>query len=225
MLIEATSSGGVAMCVQLEPDDNSPPTQPASRWDLRIAAELPPVELQPLQPGFDMGSHAAAGLLQGALAGCTSLLANVIGSVVWPTASGAVQHPLHLIQVYLTFPLGAKALALEGGALLGLGALLYLATGMLYGMLFVLLLSYFLPQAKLPARLIACSLLALAVWIVNLYGVLAWLQPALVGGRWIVELVPWWVAAATHLLFGWTIAVIYPLGTQPRADERSTSAA
>ena len=23
---------------------------------------------------------------------------------------------------------------------------------------------------------------------------------------------PWWVAAATHLVFGWTIALLYPLG-------------
>ena len=212
------------MYVVVKPGDDEP--SPASpTWAERLANELPPVELQPLQPGFDLGRHAAAGLLQGALAGCTSLLANVIGSAAWPTVSGAAQHPLHLIQVYLTFPLGAKALDLEGGALLGLGALLYLATGMLYGMLFVLVLSYFLPQAKLPARLVACSVLALAVWIVNFYGILGWLQPALVGGRWIVELVPWWVAAATHLLFGWTIAVIYPLGTQTQGNVGSTSAA
>lgn len=211
------------MFVKIEPDENSR-SQSASTWDKQLAAELPPVELHPLQPKYDFRRHAAAGLFQGALAGCTSLLANVIGSAVWPTVSGAAQHPLHLIQVYLTFPLGAKALALEGGALLGLGALLYLATGMLYGMLFVLVLSYFLPQAKLPARLVACSLLALAVWIVNFYGILAWLQPALVGGRWILELVPWWVAAATHLLFGWTIAIIYPLGTQSLNNISSATA-
>ncbi|MGD9636220.1 MAG: hypothetical protein AB7U97_23260, partial [Pirellulales bacterium] len=158
--------------------------------------------------------YASAGLFQGALAGCTSLLANVIGSVLSPPSGAAAQHPLHLIQVYLTFPLGAQALGLEGGRLLGLGALLYLATGMLYGMLFVLTLSYFLPKAGLRGRLAACTLLACLVWVTNFYGLLTWLQPALFGGRWIVDLVPWWVAAATHLLFGWTIALLYPLGTQ-----------
>lgn len=202
------------MFVKIEPEENPAPEKAAPTWDEQLAEVLPPVELQPLQPRYELRRFATAGLFQGALAGCTSLLANVIGSVVWPAVSGAVQHPLHLIQVYLTFPLGAKALALEGGALLGLGALLYLATGMVYGMLFVLVLSYLLPHAGLRARLVACTALAIAVWLVNFYGVLAWLQPALLGGRWIVELVPWWVAAATHLIFGWTIALLYPLGTQ-----------
>jgi hypothetical protein len=33
-------------------------------------------------------------------------------------------------------------------------------------------------------------------------------------GNWITnpQYLPWWVAAATHLVFGWTIAVLYPLG-------------
>jgi hypothetical protein len=31
------------------------------------------------------------------------------------------------------------------------------------------------------------------------------------GGRWIIDLTPWWVAMLTHLVFGWTMALIYPL--------------
>lgn len=203
------------MFVHIMPEENPAAPKPDRSWQTSVAEELPPVELRPLQPGYDLRRFVSAGLLQGALAGCTSLVANVIGSVSWPIASGAAQHPLHLIQVYLTFPLGAKALALEGGSLLGLGAVLYLATGMLYGVLFALVLSSLLPQARLVMRLVVCSLLAIAVWLFNFYGILAWLQPALFGGRWIVELVPWWVAALTHLVFGWTIALVYPLGTQP----------
>ncbi len=33
----------------------------------------------------------------------------------------------------------------------------------------------------------------------------------LFGSHWIIELVPWWVAALTHLIFGWTVAATYPL--------------
>jgi hypothetical protein len=51
------------------------------------------------------------------------------------------------------------------------------------------------------------------------YGILSWLQPLLVEGdpgNWITSFkpvfLPWWVAAATHLVFGWTIALLYPLG-------------
>jgi hypothetical protein len=140
-----------------------------------------------------------------------SLVLKLFGSVLWPAVSGTAHHTLQLIQVYLTFPLGARALELEGGGLLALGCLMYLATGMLYGMLFVLVLSYFLPNADLRGRLVACSVMALAVWAVNFYGILSWLQPWLFGGRWITELIPWWVAAVTHLAFGWTIAYVYPL--------------
>jgi hypothetical protein len=55
-------------------------------------------------------------------------------------------------------------------------------------------------------------MLALAVWVVNFYFILSWLQPVLIGGNWILELVPAWVAALTHLVFGWTTAIVYPLG-------------
>jgi hypothetical protein len=40
---------------------------------------------------------------------------------------------------------------------------------------------------------------------VNFYLVLSWLQPLLLGGDWIVVMIPWWVGALTHLAFVWTI--------------------
>lgn len=175
-----------------------------------------PAESVPPRPwqvtGYYAAYYATTGFLLGSLAGCTSLLANVVGSVLWPSISGQPQHPLRLIQVYLTFPMGEAALQLDSGMLLALGCVLYLGTGMLYGMLFQLTLSYFIPNARIAARLVVCSLLALVIWLVNFYGILIWLQPVLFGGRWIIELIPWWVAAVTHLIFGWTMAVVYPLG-------------
>jgi hypothetical protein len=188
------------------------------QWAEELEQVLPPVPIKPLQPDYDPIRYANAGLWQGALAGCTSLMLNVIGSVLWPAVSGHDQHPLRLIQVFLTFPMGEAALNLNSGLLLAIGCLMYLATGMIYGMLFVLALSYFLPNTGIVGRLTACSVLAIAVWLVNFYGILSWLQPLVFGGRWIMELVPWWVAALTHLVFGWTIALIYPLGTQPAAN-------
>ena len=164
--------------------------------------------------------YAKVGLLLGSLGGCTSLVANVIGSVLWPTFSGEVQHPLRLIQVYLTFPLGESALTLNGGIVLALGCVLYLVTGMLYGMLFTVAISYVVPYAGLSARLLVCGILALVVWAVNFYLLLTWLQPLFFGGRWIADLVPWWVAASTHLVFGWTVAALYPLGASPSTARR-----
>jgi hypothetical protein len=202
------------MFIEIDRDGTTSEPEPTNDWDAELERTLPPVEVGPLVRDYDFTRYATAGLLQGGLAGCTSLLANVIGSVLWPAISGQAQHPLRLIQVYLTFALGESALELSGGVLFALGCLMYLATGMLYGVLFVVILSYFLPNAGIGARMIACSLMAVAVWLINFYGVLSWLQPLLLGGNWILELVPWWVVALTHLFFGWTLAVIYPLGTQ-----------
>jgi hypothetical protein len=183
------------------------------QWDQELAKLILPAALRPLrEPGQRIWRIAVVGLFLGTLAGCTSLVVNVVGSVLWPALSGETQHPLRLIQVFLTFPLGARALEINSGVALALGCVLYLATGMLYGMLFELVLSIFLPHANVGARLVACSVLALIVWAVNFYGILSWLQPLLFGGRWIIELVPWWVAAGTHLVFGWTMALVYPLG-------------
>ena len=76
---------------------------------------------------------------------------------------------------------------------------------------------------RVGGRLIFCSLLALAIWVFNFYGILIWLQPLFFGGRWIIDLIPWWVAALTHLVFGWTMALVYPLGVyeayQPASAE------
>jgi hypothetical protein len=163
---------------------------------------------------FRPASHLRAGALLGCMAGCVTLMANVIGSTAWSAISGEPQHPLRLIQVFLTFPFGRAALQLSGGWLLAAGCILFLVTGMLYGMLFEYLVSYFLPHADVRTRIAVFSLFALGVWVVNFYALLMWLQPLLFGGRWITELVPWWVAAITHLLFGVTMGVIYPLGSR-----------
>ena len=51
------------------------------------------------------------------------------------------------------------------------------------------------------------------------------LQPVLFGGRWITDssVLPPWVAAVTHVIFGWTMALLAPLGhfvpyQQPHAE-------
>lgn len=161
---------------------------------------------------YYLGYYATTGFLLGFLGACTSLLANVIGSVVMSQFTGEAQHPLRLIQVYLTFPMGEEALKTDTGLLLAIGCVLYIGTGMLYGMFFQVVLSRFFPNSTLPARLLICSILAIVVWIVNFYLLLSWLQPLMFHGNWIISMVPPWVAAATHLIFGWTMALVYPLG-------------
>ncbi|MEX2185410.1 MAG: hypothetical protein WD875_01395, partial [Pirellulales bacterium] len=50
------------------------------------------------------------------------------------------------------------------------------------------------------------------VWVISYYAILSWLQPLLFGGDWIVRLVPWYIGALTHLVYGWTMALVFPLG-------------
>lgn len=181
----------------------------AALLERELAAMGPP-------PGAFQGYYAAyyatTGFMLGMFGACTSLLFNIIGSLMVSKTGGAEQHPLRLIQVYLTFPLGEQALHIQSGLALALGCCLYIATGMVLGMLFHLFLTRFAPSASLVRRLVVATGMSLALWIINFYGILSWLQPLLFGGRWIVDLIPPWVAAATHLVFGWTMALVYPWG-------------
>lgn len=154
--------------------------------------------------------HATAGFLLGIFGAVASLLFNIVGALL------TNQHPLKLIQVYLTFPLGEKAAGPEfdTGMALAIGCCLYLATGMVLGIPFQMIMARFLPDrdSKLVPRLLLATLLGLLLWVINFYGILSWLQPVLFGGNWIVDEIPWWVAALTHLVFAWTMALVYPWG-------------
>ena len=159
---------------------------------------------------FYAAYHATSGLVLGMLGAISSLIFNILGSLV------VGQHPLRLIQVYLTFPLGEKALSAEfnTGMAMAIGCVLYLLTGMLLGVPFQLAISKFIPTATLQKRLLFSTILGLVLWVVNFYGILSWLQPMLFGGNWVtdVKLLPPWVGAATHLVFAWTMACLYPWG-------------
>lgn len=168
--------------------------------------------------GFYTEYYATSGFLLGMFGAMTSLLVNVIGAPI------AGKSPLELIRVYLTFPLGAKALelatqqtdvyAIPDGVMLAIGCCLYLGTGMLLGIPFFVVLVRLTEGASVAMRLVVATGLSLVLWLINFYGLLSWLQPALIGGNWITDpaILPTWVAVMTHLIFGWTLALAYPLG-------------
>jgi len=163
--------------------------------------------------------YALTGSLLGLIAAMVSLLLNVVGSVI-----AGKESALELIRVYLTFPLGEKALSLSQGGqtigaigdgmILAFGCCLYLFTGMLLGIPIYMALARLVPNANALVRILLGAILGLAVWAVNFYGILSWLQPLLFEKAYITsgEYLPPWVAAATHAVFGITIAAMYPLG-------------
>lgn len=143
--------------------------------------------------------HMVVGLVLGAIGALVSLTANALGAPIFG------RRPLELIRVYLTFPMGEAALAAEPGFVLFVGCSLYLATGALYGIAFHLLFSLLFADAPRSRQIVVASAIGVALWIINFYLVLSWLQPLLLGGDWIVRLVPWWVGLSTHLCFVWTM--------------------
>ncbi|MCA9142721.1 MAG: hypothetical protein H6823_19555 [Planctomycetaceae bacterium] len=155
---------------------------------------------------FYTGYYALAGFVLGMFGAVTSLLFNVVGSAL------VGSHPLRLIQIYLTFPLGERALELNGGLTLTIGCCLYIGTGMLLGIPFHLLLMWITDKASFGFRVGVATVLAGGMWLVHFYLILSWLQPILFGGNWIVEMIPWWIGLVTHLIYGWTMALVFPLG-------------
>lgn len=175
--------------------------------------------------GFYAAYHGTSGFVLGIAGATVALLANVIAAPI------AGKNPLELIRVFLTFPMGERALNLSGssgtvgdGMILAFGCCLFLGTGMIIGIPFNILLTRLAGGAPLIKRLLVATALSIGIWMLAFYGILFWLQPWFFGGRWIFDLVPWWVAAATHVLYGCTIAVLHPLGNLPaylRPTEKS----
>jgi hypothetical protein len=138
------------------------------------------------------------------------LLVNVAG------AAAAGLHPLQLVRVYLTFPMGGLALSADnsvagGPAALAVGCGLYLLTGAAFGVAFFALLNSPFLRETFVRRALFTTWFSVALWFVSFYLVLSWLQPLLFGRDWIVGEVPSWVAAATHLVYGWAILLLLPV--------------
>ena len=147
-------------------------------------------------------SFLLTGLVVGFIGATASLLFHIIGSL----AVG--RYPLQLIRIYLTFPLGESALSLETGLPLAAGVCLYLISGAFYGIAFHLVLGRWFAEAPGLWRLLVTSAMAIGIWIVNYYLVLSWLQPLATGESSILQQVPFWLAAITHLVFAWTILFV-----------------
>ena len=72
--------------------------------EAELAGEISPPP--PPATGYYTAYYVITGAMLGIFGAATSLLFNVIGSYVWTETTGQAQHPLRLIQIYLTFPLG-----------------------------------------------------------------------------------------------------------------------
>ncbi len=152
--------------------------------------------------GYYLLWHVVVGMMLGVIGSLVSLLANVVGAPLFGKPA------LELIRVYLTFPMGERALRAEDEVILFLGCLLYLFTGAVYGSVFHIVMSSLFANALAITRFVIATAIGLGLWVVNFYLILSWLQPMLLGDNWIVRLVPVWVAVLTHLAFAWSMLVM-----------------
>lgn len=163
--------------------------------------------------------HLMAGIILGGIGAAISLLWNIVGSTLLLDEQG----PLYIIQVYLTFGMGERALdpSTDLQFALFVGCFLYLATGAVYGMIFQLVLQGLAGNAGWLVRFVVATVLGLLIWGINFYVLLPWIQPRLFGGNWIQELVPPLVGVSTHLVFAWTYALCAAWGRFD--DDRSVA--
>lgn len=163
--------------------------------------------------------HVIVGMVLGMIGAAVSLVLNVVGAPLFG------KDPLQLIRIYLTFPMGQRAMELKPdseGMVLFIGCVLYLITGGLYGILFHLLMTLKFSKAPAGKRFLVATAIGLGLWLVNFYLILSWLQPLLLGGNWIVSEVPILVAAVTHLAFAWTMLAVEFWGKfEPTAISRN----
>lgn len=134
----------------------------------RLRRELdsgPAVDWRP--PGFYTLYHLMAGITLGGIAAAVSLLWNVLGATLMLPG----EHPLRIIQVYLSFGMGEEALKLEPGTNRGLllfaGSILYLATGALFGIVLQFILQGLFGRTGAMVKGLVCAAFGAGLWALN----------------------------------------------------------
>ena len=146
--------------------------------------------------------HITTGSILGGFGAIASLFFNVVGSVIFD------KNPFELIKIFMTFPMGGSALTSNSETVLIIGIILYIVTGSFYGVIFEVIMARYFKTSSRGSRVIAAMGIGVAIWIINFYGILSWLQPMLFDGNWILQMIPFWVALLTHLVFALTMALI-----------------
>jgi hypothetical protein len=155
--------------------------------------------------GFYLTFYIVAGTTIGILGSLASFIFHIVGSLM------VKQDPLMFLRVYGTVFLGFRALTTEDLNFFMLVAVVHFSIGAIAGAVFHVLVNRFVPD-RTGLQIGLGVLYGLAMWIVNFYFVLSWLQPRLVGEAYVLQLMPAWIAALTHVIYGLTLGLLQPLG-------------
>lgn len=149
-------------------------------------------------------SAAAVGWAAGFLGASVSLGFNIAGA--WLLGI----EPLRLLRIYATIVEGPVALDVSRSDFFLSTLILHVATGWLFGAVFAIGAQRFC-CSRLRRYALAGAGYGIAIWLVNFYGILSWLQPLLYGESFILTEIPIAVAALTHISYGLTVALVtYP---------------
>jgi len=142
----------------------------------------------------------------GAVAGFLASLAILAADVVSARLMGF--SPFMLLRFYSTLREGPAALLMTDWTFFFNAFVMHLALGSALGAVFVLVVSGRPAFQRFIRYLGAGIAFGLVIWIVNFYLLLSWIQPLINGKAYILENIPWWVAAGTHAIYGLTLAIV-----------------
>jgi hypothetical protein len=115
--------------------------------------------------------------------------------------------PFMFLRYYATLREGPTALLMTSRSFLLNSILMHLAVGSGLGAIFLLIVSG--RNIQRFTRYLAAGIgFGLCVWFINFYLLLSWIQPLVNGKSYILENIPWWIAAVTHALYGITVALV-----------------
>ena len=154
--------------------------------------------------GFYLTYYVVAGATIGVLASLASFACHVIGAVI------THRDPLLFLRVYGTVFLGARALSTDDLNFFMLVAIVHFSVGAMAGAVFLIFSTRFLPQQPTIQVAIGAAY-GLVMWALNFY-LISRFQPLIWGQNYVLQLMPAWVAAGTHLVYGLTLGMLQPLG-------------
>ena len=155
--------------------------------------------------GFYLTYYVVSGTIIGILGSLASFAFHIVGSLL------VNQDPLLFLRVYGTVFLGPRALTTDDLNFFMLVAVVHFSIGAIAGAVFHVLVNWLVPGRSV-LHVFLGALYGLLLWVVNFYGILIWLQPRLVGQAYVLQLMPAWVAALTHVIYGVVLGILEPLG-------------
>jgi hypothetical protein len=157
-------------------------------------------------PEFYFVYYCVAGLMIGVIGALTSFLFNVVGSMI------VHQDPMQLIRVFGTFFVGEEALTSQDLNFLMLVLMSHFSVGSVAGAIYHVTMNKYFADRSYEWKLMMGVAWGLAIWIGSFYLVISWVQPMMVGEAFILDMIPFWVAALTHIVYGVTIGLLEPIG-------------